>query len=290
MKSIYKYYKERLIEISGRNRSLYSKNVSKKYAFDLGLIFYNEPQKLKEFLDFLWKGKKYSFTLLDNACAESLAKNFKLEDKVRKKYEFKKLKGIDNPDAQITLDASDQQKLNKALKDEKEQLLKSQVNALTLLKREIEEFSKETGRYEMYVGYPFVQGSINRDLVIKAPLILFPVTIEIKNETTVNILLKHDEPIQFNKVLILAYAKEHNIILDDISLEYDNLPDYNLNEVKDVLDYLLRFDIKINPTITQGVAPYNTGAEPVAGEKLTIAPYCVLGRFPLANNIYNDYT
>lgn len=290
MKSIYKYYKERLIEISGRNRSLYSKNVSKKYAFDLGPIFYNEPQKLKEFLDFLWKGKKYSFTLLDNACAESLAKNFKLEDKVRKKYEFKKLKGIDNPDAQITLDASDQQKLNKALKDEKEQLLKSQVNALTLLKREIEEFSKETGRYEMYVGYPFVQGSINRDLVIKAPLILFPVTIEIKNETTVNILLKHDEPIQFNKVLILAYAKEHNIILDDISLEYDNLPDYNLNEVKDVLDYLLRFDIKINPTITQGVAPYNTGAEPVAGEKLTIAPYCVLGRFPLANNIYNDYT
>ena len=30
MKSVYKYYKERLIEISGKNRSLYSKNISKK--------------------------------------------------------------------------------------------------------------------------------------------------------------------------------------------------------------------------------------------------------------------
>ena len=36
MRTIYKYYKERLIEISGRNRSLYSKKISKKYSFDIG--------------------------------------------------------------------------------------------------------------------------------------------------------------------------------------------------------------------------------------------------------------
>ena len=38
MRTIYKYYKERLIEISGKNRSLYSKKISKKFAYDLGMI------------------------------------------------------------------------------------------------------------------------------------------------------------------------------------------------------------------------------------------------------------
>ena len=57
MKSIYKYYRERLIEISGRNRSLYAKNVSKKYAYDLGKIFDGDYEAIKEFVDFLWTGK-----------------------------------------------------------------------------------------------------------------------------------------------------------------------------------------------------------------------------------------
>ena len=38
MKTIYKYYKERLIEISGKNRSLYSKKISKKYSYDIGKL------------------------------------------------------------------------------------------------------------------------------------------------------------------------------------------------------------------------------------------------------------
>ena len=35
MKSIYSYYKERLIEISGKNRSLYIRSFSKKTGYDL---------------------------------------------------------------------------------------------------------------------------------------------------------------------------------------------------------------------------------------------------------------
>ena len=58
MKSIYKYYKERLIEISGKNRSLYSKTISKKYAYDLGAIIGNDKEEMDEFLTFLWKGKR----------------------------------------------------------------------------------------------------------------------------------------------------------------------------------------------------------------------------------------
>ena len=290
MKSIYKYYRERLIEISGRNRSLYSKNVSKKYAYDLGAIFEDSIDKFDEFIEFLWKGRRRSFTILDKSSTESLTRNFKLMDKVRKQYEFKKLKNINDPNAKVLLDAEDDAKINAQLKVEQEQVLHSQINAVTLLKRDLEEFSKETGRYELYVGYPFVQGSIKKDLLIKAPLVLFPVVIEIINENTVQLVLKHDEPIQLNKVFILAYAKEHNLVLDDLNLEYDNLVDYGLNSVDDVVNYLRSFGIKIKPTISGGTYSYNHFGNAHAGDELTISPLCVLGRFPLANNIYNDYT
>ena len=45
MASIYKYYKERLIEISGKNRSLYSRNISKKYSYDIGAVIGNDKDE-----------------------------------------------------------------------------------------------------------------------------------------------------------------------------------------------------------------------------------------------------
>ena len=38
-KSIYTYYKERLIEIGGKNKCLFLKNIVRKSAFDIGKIF-----------------------------------------------------------------------------------------------------------------------------------------------------------------------------------------------------------------------------------------------------------
>lgn len=122
--------------------------------------------------------------------------------------------------------------------------LSSQVSKLKSLKREVEEFAKETGRYEMFVGYPFVTGYVNKDLQIKAPLILFPVVINVEDDSTVSIELKHDEFIQFNKVLMLAYAKEHRLNCDGLIMEFDNLIDYKLKNVKDVVDYLSAYGFK----------------------------------------------
>ena len=64
MKSIYKYYKERLIEISGKNRSLYARNISKKYAYDIGAVIGNDKDEFQEFLTFLWKGKRTGYPLI----------------------------------------------------------------------------------------------------------------------------------------------------------------------------------------------------------------------------------
>ena len=50
MKSIYTYYKERLIEISGKNRSLYAKKISKKAS-----IATDFPKAVSENLRISWK-------------------------------------------------------------------------------------------------------------------------------------------------------------------------------------------------------------------------------------------
>ena len=57
MKSIYTYYKERLIEISGKNRSLYLKSFNKKNGYDIGRILSCNGEKTDEFLDILTVGK-----------------------------------------------------------------------------------------------------------------------------------------------------------------------------------------------------------------------------------------
>ena len=53
-KGIYTYYKERLIEIGGKNKCLYLKNIVRKSAYDIGRIFEGREDKINELLSFLW--------------------------------------------------------------------------------------------------------------------------------------------------------------------------------------------------------------------------------------------
>ena len=284
MRTIYKYYKERLIEISGRNRSLYSKKISKKFSFDIGSIIANDKDQLQELIDFMWKGRRRAFTLIDKDMKDKLFVNFGAEKKLNATF-------ADQTGMSVEEKRLDNLKRERQKREESKKLLLGQVSALKTLKREIEEFAKETGRYEMFVGYPFVTGYIGSDLLIKAPLILFPVTINVENDSTVSLEAKADESVQFNKVLLLAYAKARKLNIDGLMMEFDNLMDYRLKSVEDVVKYLSEFDIKIKyQQNDRGLLNFDNIKEPSKGDSLKIVPACVVGRFPLANSIYNDYT
>ena len=152
-KGIYTYYKERLIEISGNNKCLYLKKIQAKGAYDIGRIFEGRDDKALQLVDFLFsKNKKRTLTLLNESEAEDIAKG--LSDSPRGSALGKK------------------------------QLIEVEIAKIKELKREIEDIEKETGRYELFIGYPFVFGSINSGsskMLIKAPLLLFPVKIDIKS-------------------------------------------------------------------------------------------------------------
>ena len=286
MKSIYKYYKERLIEISGKNRSLYSKNLSKKYAYDIGAIISDDKKEFDDFFTFLWKGKRSSYPLIRKDIKDRIFKTFKIEDKIKASFaDMKTLKADEKRNENLRRERLKREEIKKTIS--------AQVTRLKSLKREVEEFAKETGRYEMFVGYPFVTGYINKDLQIKAPLILFPVVINIEDDTTVSFEIKHDEFVQFNKVLMLAYAKEHRLNCDGLIMEFDNLIDYKLRNINDVVDYLSAYGFKFefDKNFEKGLLSFDKIEEPTAkDEDLKIINSCVIGRFPLANSIYNDYS
>ena len=63
-KSIYTYYKERLIEISGSNKCLYLKSIVRKGAYDMGRIFEGREDKLAEFNEFIFTQNRFPLTLI----------------------------------------------------------------------------------------------------------------------------------------------------------------------------------------------------------------------------------
>ena len=282
MNNIYKKYKERLVEISGKNRSLFSKKIGRQYAFDIGKILKKDSENTSLFLEFLLKGKRTGFTLISKDTRQYLFDALKLNEKVEKKF-------LDKTKMTADQARSENLRRERLKKEEIKKANVAQVNNLRILKREVEEFAKETGRYEMFVGYPFVQGELNKDTMIKGPLVLFPVTISIRDEFTVDLEFKKDEPVQLNKVFILAYAKQHKLVIDDLVQEFDANNKFNFKSVKEVIDYLSKFGFKLKYTERVSLDDFEDGGEPHRGDKLTVKNYAVVGRFPLANSIYNDY-
>ena len=283
MKSIYTYYKERLIEISGKNRSLYAKKISKRNSFDIGKIFDGDYDTINEFIEFLWRDRRYSFPLIKKDDKERLAKNLGVEHDINlRRQNLDKLEGQQKSEEAF--------KLQRVAREETKKAILSQVNDLKNLKRDIEEFAKETGRYEMYIGYPFVTGYIGKDLQIKAPLVLFPCIINVIDEQTVEVELKRDENIQLNKVFILAYAKHYRLNVEELEMEFRNPLSSSFKNINAIVEYLRKFGIKISYQSRKGMFNFDKVKDVSPNDGLEVKQLCVLGRFPLANSIYNDYT
>ncbi len=281
-KGIYTYYKERLIEIGGNNKCLYLKNIVRKNAYDMGHIFEGRDTKVSEFVEFLRSNKKYPLTLIDNSEKREILQNLDIRTKsVPQANEMPPV-------------GEEAEKLAKKLEKERRQAearaIEAEISKLKDLKREIEEIEKETGRYELYIGYPFVFGTLNQGFtktVVKAPLMLFPVKIEITNDTTVELLFNEAEKIRINPALIFAYSQAKKVNVDELELEFDDITRFS--GLGDIIKYLSDAHVKIDWSHSKNVYSYSRFKEPTERE-LSVRYAAVLGRFPLSNSIYNDYT
>ena len=264
MKSIYSYYKERLIEISGKNRSLYIRSFSKKTGYDLGRILASDSEWADEFLDFLWMGKKDKFTVISPSIQS-----------------LKKIFGGEPSEIEQPRPGRAKQPFNAALERE--------ANSVRALKREAEDIEKETGRYELFVGYPFVCGGL-RDVVIKAPLLFFPVEVEITESNIVRLNIKRGESVRLNKAFIFAYAQAKSLNIEELETEFDTLNHSGMKDIDSVLAYLKKFGIRLRSPDHKKLAAFDTIAEPKVRDALELKRVCVLARYSMANSIYNDYS
>ena len=267
-KGIYTYYKERLIEIGGNNKCLYLKNVSRRTAYDIGRIFEGRDSKVSELVDFLWSDGRYPLPLINMDEKEEILRN------------------LDMPQAKKSA------KAEKTDAEAQRFQIAEEIVKLKELKREIDEIERETGRFELYLGYPFVFGCIpqgSTKTFIKAPLLLFPVKIDIIDDLTCEIRLNTAEKVHITHALIYAYAQSKRINVDGIDLEFSDIAS-RFGSVKGVIDYLLSEHIKIDCTNSKNVYNYGRFKEPEARPYLSVRYAAVMGRFPLSNSIYNDYT
>ncbi len=282
-KGIYTYYKERLIEIGGKNKCLYLKNIVRKSAYDIGRIFEGREDKVNELIKFLWSAGKEPLSLISHEETPELIGN------------------LGTPDGEATEEenhASTAEEFarrmfsrKKKITSEQTRLVEAEVTKLNELKREVEEIERETGKNDLYIGYPFVFGSIQQGpqkTLIKAPLLLFPVKIDIVDEETVDIRFRGNEKIQINKALILAYAQSKRMNVDELETEFDDLSSFR--SLLSLIKYLGNARIRIDCKASKNIYNYSRFKEPEASRTdLSVRHAAVLGRFPLSNSIYNDY-
>lgn len=283
-KGIYTYYKERLIEISGNNKCIYLKNVARRNSYDLGRIFEGRDDKISDFTDFLWSDKKYPFSIVSNTEKNAILRN--LDVKRLPAYTWEEAGLIPSKEEE-----KQRKRDERAAKESESKAIQSEISRLKELKREIEELEKETGRYELYVGYPFVFGAISQGFtktLIKAPLLLFPVKIETPDENTVEIIATDTDKIRINPALVFAYAQSKRIDISQMELEFDDMS--NFKNVGAVIEYLRENHIRIDNADLRNVFNYAKLKEPTEKAELSVRYAAVLGRFPLSNSIYNDYT
>jgi len=157
--------------------------------------------------------------------------------------------------------------------------------------REVNRELREKGQYDLYIGYPFVQGKMpNDDFDIRAPLALFPVTLE-KDARTITLSYDSSRDAMYNNTLILAYIKatgQNKPLPNNILEDYDQecfIPElinfFDMNGIR----------IKVEHTDPIEFVDYKAGEFPdyLPGD-MELVPNIVVGKYPTySSSIQRDF-
>jgi superfamily I DNA and/or RNA helicase len=309
MKDILNTYRDRLINLSGRNRSLVLKKIHKKRAFDISRLLELDNNLNDEFISFLVNREKGKKVIIHDpykvrneelkdcesqnkierkkellALEDTIESIEEITDEEKKILEKRKQEINDKYDNELVLD-----KKNINIKMEK---IINYSNNINYLLREIDAVEKETGKYELYLCYPFVEGRFNDTTFVRAPLFMFPVKLEkVSNRWQITNITQQE--ILINKVFLFAYSKYNESKITELETEFSSLEQFSDDVISGLLKYLEQYKINIEDTKKRDIekfVDYTNGNLPdIEAGKLILKNYMVLGQFPLSNSIYTDY-
>ena len=163
-------------------------------------------------------------------------------------------------------------------------------NLVGLIRETIRDM-RDKGQNDLYIGYPFVQGNlVNGEFGIRAPLCLFPVTLD---RSTANITVEIDptREIIYNGTLILAHDKFNSLTnpLPDCTVEEANSDNF----LQELLNFYSDNDIRIeyDSNELKKFTEYPGDSFPhYARGTLKLVHNIVIGKFPAySNSIQRDF-
>lgn len=200
--------------------------------------------------------------------------------------------------------------LTKIVSGKKATLLKSlssrddRLNQLDLhlnrIYREVTTIFEESGAYDLFVGYPWVEGKFLEDNAARCPVMLFPVRLvrDYQRSPRWRLEVPEGEDVLLNKTFFLAYEKFQRARLSDEF--WEEQPDHH-PDLQSLLNYLYEFLKKeeVSVHFNQELFEFRLKAFPDYDTKfldnfpigkLKFQPHAVLGIFPQSDSsLLQDY-
>ena len=162
------------------------------------------------------------------------------------------------------------------------------ISDITSLYREINKGQKETGSYDLYIAYPFIETARVKDnFIIKAPLLYFPVKLtRTKKEFTLR--KDKEKDIQYNRDLLLALSKFEKQSIDSKTAFLDDFTIKNLNNT--VLPFYEQYGLQIkHTTLHMNFESFQNALKKdfikKTKNKIEIKEYITLGRYKLYSSM-----
>ncbi len=232
MREIYAKYKERLIELNGKNHNFFTTLSAKGTDCDLGVPL--KSYDSNEFFNFLWNGGEFELDFSELTSSDVMA--------------F------------------------------------TELTRIKKLCRETEETKRETGKCDLFIGFPFVFGVTSKGSKIKAPILLFPVTISADGKKAL-LSRSADIPVSMNESLLKALSNDNGLDSTELTKNFFAYGEYET--LDDVIDCFNEYGCRFVRTKTQKIIPFNQIKSPTKG--LCLKNAAVIGRFSVSNPIYDDY-
>lgn len=311
-KQILDNYKKRLINFSARNLTLCRSRITKKRAFDLSRL---EENVVKDILLSVIKDTKKEINLLsviDNGVTKKIRERVKdnfyelilTDKKIKLELDEKEINSLKDGSATKNLIKRAENLICSSMVEvsiSDHHILSKDFNSLA---DEIDTKEKETGLYELYVGYPFVEGRLLDGTTVRAPLFIFPASLK-KKDGIWRYQNLNDEMIYMNKALFIAYGKsfeknmtkvmegsESSCVEEAFGIEgkVDTIEEFTAQCRKFIEENNLNINCHMSKEVEiyrnyvkDSYSKYNDG-------ELHLKNHLVLGQFSMAGNaMYKDY-
>lgn len=177
---------------------------------------------------------------------------------------------------------------------------------LYALSRNLKQIEDETGTQYGYLAYPFLEGHVSEDFYIRAPLALFPISLEYKRNGrpagwylnfsdslplfnhTLLVALKEKEKFQINEELEITFQD----FISELKSDTENLETVFFKKLEDLLQGIgCKIVQNLNDVETKKISPLaKVDVEKLERQQLHIVNYKVIGNFPQGDSkIYEDY-